>query len=293
MIQLNRLEGFYWVAREEGYARAARAFPYPITQPAIHQQVKKLETDLGVHLFERVGKDRMALTPAGKRLYLFVAPYFEGLAGVLRSIKTGEYAGELKIQTAALFLRHLLPDWLKRLHKLHPDIHVQLEETLLPGIDGLRRGEADMVVDYVPNPPEDIAVMKVGVMRPFVVIPREHKLARRKRLNLASFAGETFISYTPGFIAHELQLAALASHGVRPERVLSASSADGILGFVASGLGYSLVPSLEPAGPKAKGLVALPLATPRMQFEVVAAWRKNTPENPLLDAALELAPKLS
>jgi DNA-binding transcriptional LysR family regulator len=291
VIQLNRLEGFYWVARTEGYARAARAFPYPITQPAIHQQVKKLEADLGVRLFERVGKDRMALTPAGKRLFGFVAPYFEGLPGVLRSIRMGDYAGELKIQTAALFLRHLLPAWLKRLHKAHPDIHVQLEETRLPGIDALRRGDTDMVVDYVPDPPEDVATLKVACMRPFVVVPQDHELAARKRLKLSSFADQTFISYTPGLVAHELQLAALASHGVRPARVLSASSADGILGFVESGLGYSIVPSLDAAGPKAKGVSALPLGKPRMEFDVVAAWRKDTPENPLLDAALELAPR--
>ena len=43
MIQLQRLEGFYRVARAEGYARAARSFPYPITQPGVHQQVKRLE----------------------------------------------------------------------------------------------------------------------------------------------------------------------------------------------------------------------------------------------------------
>ena len=59
MLQLHRLEGFYWVARTGGYAKAARAFPYPITQPAVHQQVKKLEGELGLSLFERVSKDKM------------------------------------------------------------------------------------------------------------------------------------------------------------------------------------------------------------------------------------------
>ena len=57
MIQIQRLEGFYWVAFTGGYARAARAFPYPITQPAVHQQVKKLERELDITLFERVGID--------------------------------------------------------------------------------------------------------------------------------------------------------------------------------------------------------------------------------------------
>ena len=59
---LQRLEGFYWVAKHQGYARAARAFPYPITQPGVHQQISRLEQELGVKLFERTGKDRVVLT---------------------------------------------------------------------------------------------------------------------------------------------------------------------------------------------------------------------------------------
>ncbi len=66
MIQLSRLEGFYWVGRTGGYASAARAFPYPITQPAVHQQVRKLEGEIGQRLFERVARGKMRLTPAGR-----------------------------------------------------------------------------------------------------------------------------------------------------------------------------------------------------------------------------------
>ncbi len=132
--------------------------------------------------------------------------------------------------------------------------------------------------------------MRVAMMRPFVVLPKDHELAGRKRLSLSSFGDETFISYTPGLVAHRLQIEALENHGVHPVRVLSASTAEGILGFVESGLGYSIVPSLESAGPKAKGIVSLPLASPKVEFPVVAAWRRDTPENLLLDAALEAAP---
>jgi DNA-binding transcriptional LysR family regulator len=81
-VQIHRLEGFYWVARTGGFARAARAFPYPITQPAVHQQVKKLEAELGLGLFERVSKDRMQLTAAGDRVFRYIAPFFEQLPAV-------------------------------------------------------------------------------------------------------------------------------------------------------------------------------------------------------------------
>ena len=77
MIQLHRLEGFYRVAVAGGYTRAARDFPYPISQPGVHQQVSKLEAELGKKLFERLGRDQVELTAAGRRLFEFAKPFFE------------------------------------------------------------------------------------------------------------------------------------------------------------------------------------------------------------------------
>jgi len=291
MIQLHRLEGFFWVARTEGYARAARAFPYPITQPAVHQQVKKLEGELEVVLFERVGKDRMALTPAGSHLYEFVRPFFEQLPGVVRSLQEHDYGGEISIHSAPMFLRHLLPPWIKRLHRRHSGIRINVAEKVDPDIEGLRRGDADLIIDFIPSPPDDVAVMEIATLLPFIVMPNSHELAKKSRPSLAAFGSDTFISYTPGMLPHDLQMQALARHGVRPERKLSASTAEGILGMVESGLGYSLIPWLDPSGPRGKGLAVAPLTSPRMEFPVVAAWRKDAPENPILDAALETAPR--
>jgi DNA-binding transcriptional LysR family regulator len=73
--------------------------------------------------------------------------------------------------------------------------------------------------------------------------------------------------------------------------MLSAGSAETILGFVEAGLGFSIVPWLSAEGPPAAGLEVRPLTAPKVEFPVFAAWRKDTPENPLLDAALETAPK--
>jgi hypothetical protein len=79
MIDLHRLAGFWLVATEGGYSRAARAADYPITQPALHQQVKKLEGEVGLELLERIGKDRMRPTPAGAHLLAFVTPFLRDL----------------------------------------------------------------------------------------------------------------------------------------------------------------------------------------------------------------------
>jgi len=291
MLQVQRLEGFYWVAREGGYARAARAFPHPITQPAVHQQVKKLEGELGVSLFERVAKDRVVLTPAGVRLFEFVRPFFEGLPGLVRSMRAGDYAGELRIETSNLLLRHMLPPWIRRLRKQHPRMQVHVSETRHPELAALRRGDVDLVIEHLYEVPDDIATMRVGVVRPFVVLPRGHRLADKKRVDLAELSADPFVSYTPNQRARELQHEALAKHSVTPPHLLSASSAEGILGLVEAELGWSILPWLEETGPRSKGIVARPLAAPTVEFPVLAAWRKEAPENPLLDAALEAAPR--
>jgi len=291
MIQLNRLEGFYWVAREGGYAKAARAFPYPITQPAVHQQVKKLEGEIGVDLFERVGKDRIVLTPAGQQLFDFVAPFYTGLPGVVRRVQSGEAEGEIKIQSAPLFIHHLLPPWLRKLQRKHPGITVELTELEDIGCPRLLAGETDLVIGYLPKIPKGVGTRRIGTIHAFIVHPADHRLAKRKRVTLTDFDGETFLGYAKGSIMRKLQDRELERAGAHPAHVITTDAVDVILGFVASGLGLSLVPSLSPDGPRVKGLVARPVGGKRNQYPVHAAWRKSADDSPLLKAVLDLAPE--
>ncbi len=292
MIQLHRLEGFYWVAKTGGYARAARAFPYPITQPAIHQQVKKLESELGMVLFERLTKDSLKPTAAGLALYGFCRPFFEGLPAVLRAIRAGEPKGELIIHAETILVRRLLPEWIKRVAADRPDAVIALHEVRSPDIQALRSGEVDVLVGHLTEIPRDLAFEVVAELRPFLVVNAGHPKARRKNLRVADFRDETFISYHRDMLPFRLQMEALSSFGIEPPRVLEAAAADSILSFVEAGLGFSLVPWLDREGPKARGIVAKPIRKPRASFPVHLAWRKDMPENPLFDLLLRHAPKL-
>lgn len=291
MIQLQRLEGFYWVARCEGYARAARSFPYPITQPGVHQQVKRLEEELGVRLFERVGKDRVILTPEGRTLYDYVAPFLDGLPAVARSLRSGEMGGRLRIHASGHMLRYLLPPWLRRLQSQRPDIEVELFESKVPAVAAVRLGEADLLVDHLPEVPPDFEARQVGKTRPFLVFPSNHPLARKGPVNPKQLGDEPFITYSADLQLRELQLSALAHHGVTPRRLHAADSSETILGFVAAGLGYSLLASLQPKGPRVPGVVAQPVTSPAREFPIYAAWRKSAHAHPLRMVLLSLAPE--
>ena len=286
-MQIARLEGFYWVARTGGYAAAARAFPYPLTQPAVFQQVRKLENELGVRLFERVGKAEVRLTAAGRQLYDHAAPFFERLPAVERALKAATPARELRLAAEALILQQVLPVWIRRLQRRQPDLRVEVRELAAPDPEVVRSGEVDLAGAYFPSAlPAGLASRTVATLSSFLVVPAGSELARRPRAGLRQLAGETFVTYNPGTIHHELQRLALARSGAAPARVISASTTEAILGLVAAGVGCSLVPSIDEASLRRRGVVARPFAPGRGRFPVRAVWRASGPANPAVDVAL-------
>jgi len=290
MIVLQRLEGFYWVARTEGYARAARGFPYPITQAGVHQQVRRLEADLGCPLFERVGKDRVRPTAAGHALLAFVAPFLEGLRSVEAAIASRKIGGTLRVVTASLHLKHLIPLWARRLGRERPDIGLEIKEARRPDTEALSTGACDLLIDYLPRVPSGVSVREVSRIFSFLALPARHRLAQRSRVSLFDLRGEPFVVYNPDLGARELQLWALNRAGIRPPKLLGADSADAILGFVSAGLGAALVPWPTRAGPRVPGVVVHRLRPAQAFFPVHAAWRTAKVPDPLVEAALAAFP---
>ncbi len=286
----QRLEGFYWVAKTEGYARAARAFPYPITQPGVHQQVRRLEDELGVKLFERVGKDRVVPTARGQVLFACVAPFFEQLPTIEARVKGGVVGGTLKLHAAGHLLRHLIPRWLRALQDARPDITVALTEAPSAELSRLRSGEADLLVDWLPEVPADVEARRVGTTEAWLVAPAQGPFAQKGAPTLARLAQVPFIGYHADRTLKGLQLEALRQHDVTPREAFSADSSDVILGFVAAGLGFSLVPWLTEEGPRLPGVVARKLERPAATFPIYALWRRSSGLHPLVEAALAVAP---
>lgn len=291
MIDLHRLAGFHLVATQGGYARAARAAPYPITQPALHQQVRKLEQQVGLTLLERVGKDQMRPTPAGAHLLAFVQPFFRDLPQVVQNLRTGEFDGALSIQAESLLIRQLLPGWLLAFRQRRPRAQLDLQELLHTDVSLLRSGRADALVAYLPEVPDDIASQVIADVHACLVVPRARAPKRGRAPALATLMDLPFLTYPVGGRYYALQMQALLGHGVQPPQSIGLDSADVILGFVESGLGWSLVPSLDPAGPSGRRLAAFPWGRPRVTFPVSLAWRRDAPENPALDALIACAPK--
>jgi len=286
-MQIARLEGFYWVARTGGYAAAARAFPYPLSQPAVFQQVRKLENELGVRLFERVAKAEVRLTSAGRQLYEHVGPFFERLPAVERALKGATDARELRLAAEALILQQILPGWIRRLQRAAPSLRIDVRELAAPDPDVVRSGEFDLAVAYFPDAlPGGLASRQVAVLSAFLVLPASGELTHHAKGGLRRLSGETFVTYNEGTVHHELQQRALARSGGAPARTVAASTTEAILGLVAAGVGWSLVPSINETLLLRPGLMARPFAPGQARFPVRAVWRATGPANPAVDIAL-------
>jgi DNA-binding transcriptional LysR family regulator len=243
-VRLHQLEGFFHVATHGGFARAAAAMPYPITEPALHQQVRKLERALRVALLVRGPGRRMVTTAEGRALLDFITPYFEGLPRALRAL-AGAAGGELVVGAEPLYVDGLCAEALADL-PAGAAARVRLIELELPEIAaGLARGTIDVGVAGVTRTPPQVAFERLGQLGLELLVPAGHPLAaRRPPLTPAHLRGHRFVVYSEGSEARSFTDAALARAGVPLEVAAEASSAAGMRALVRAGLGPAFVPSL-------------------------------------------------
>jgi DNA-binding transcriptional LysR family regulator len=181
-MRWNQLEGFYYVARLGNYSRAAEAFPYPIGQPAVYQQVKNLQEDLGVRLVRQAGPRRTELTPEGRALFEFITPFFEGLPRIAERLR-GAVATPLVIATDQFLAMEALPLALRRAQEQQPEFRVRIEE--LPTeeiVERVARGQADVGLLHFAAKPGRFECHELGRIGVQLLIPSSHPLAQLGRM---------------------------------------------------------------------------------------------------------------
>jgi DNA-binding transcriptional LysR family regulator len=196
-LTFRQLRIFEAVARHLSYSRAAEELH--LSQPAVSMQVKQLEENAGLPLFEQIGK-KIHLTGAGHEIYRYshnIAKQIKLAEEALEDLK-GLRSGRLNIamvSTAKYFTPRLLGEFSRQ----HPGMDLKLSagnrETV---IADLAEYETDLAI--MGRPPEDIDVIAEPFAKhPHVVIaPPDHPLAAKRRIKLARIAEETFIMREPG-----------------------------------------------------------------------------------------------
>lgn len=145
-MNLHHLELFYYVANHGGISEALKRMPYGIQQPAMSGQLKKLESDLGVQLFQR---RPFAMTPPGKELFEFIQPFFSRIELISAHMR-GEIDRHLRLAASASAMAHHLPELLQALRREIPELRLTLREISHPDLENaLRKRDADVAIAVV------------------------------------------------------------------------------------------------------------------------------------------------
>lgn len=292
-IELRHLRYFVAVAEELHFGRAAHRLG--ITQPPLSLQIQRLESHLGVLLFERTNR-RVRLTAAGRALLedgRHLIADFVSAADSARRAARGE-TGSLTVAFASSVMFLALPNIIQTFRQQFPFVRLELRELPTgPQLMALRTGELD--IGFLRQPPLDADIRTEQMMEENLVlaISKQHELASRKRLRLIDVGNEDFVLFprdlAPGLYAHVLAVCAEA--GVHPRIVQTSRELYTTISLVEAGLGVTIVPaSVQQMG--WRGVRYYPIESPSAITRIDAAWRADN-RSTILPAFLEIARAVS
>ncbi|HWJ34433.1 MAG TPA: LysR family transcriptional regulator [Steroidobacteraceae bacterium] len=247
-MKLQQIRYFIAVADELGFSKAAHKLH--VAQPALSVQIKALEEELGVRLFER-DKHHVFLTQAGKRFQQHARTIL-AMAETAKIEARCAAAGEIGTIdfgfTASAMFTSVLPHVIREFRKRYPQVMLTLHElTSLEQLHGLLERKLDAGVLRRPDISTPVGLrISEWYRTPLVVaIHEDHPLVRRQTLAIADLKGEPFIMYPreagTGIYWQVMELCTKA--GFRPRVAREALESSTLIGLVAAGVGIAIVPA--------------------------------------------------
>jgi DNA-binding transcriptional LysR family regulator len=236
------LRVFVEVARLGSFTAAGTRLGY--TQSAISRQISALEDEAGTPLFDRLPRGVRPTEP-GRRLLPHAEAVLDRLEAARRELADlRELAtGRLRVGAFATADASLVPKAIAAFRAAYPAVVVTLTEAYTPGLARrLREGELDVAILSGDGPFEGLDLRKLRDDAMLVALPAGHRLARRRRVRLIELADEEWIAGSER--PEETLISSCLSHGFRPRLGFVARDWLAKQGFVAAGVGITLIPSI-------------------------------------------------
>lgn len=289
-MELYQLEYFLAVARHKNFTRAAEEMC--VSQSTLSQQVKKLEDEVGVKLFDRTthlvlptaaGQDllayaKMIVDTAGAALQSLYG-YGKLTRGTLTigSVRTAEFTGFIDLVTS--------------FHSRFPGINLRIVQGGSYKItELLRAGEIDVGIVFRPldDGTDDVEYQPLADCDSVLLAAESHRLAGRKTVDLKEVAGEDFIFPTTDQSIYHLYKKACRDAGFSPRIVCESGSCETSLALVRAGMGLAILPYDVIKGEKPSAIAAVKLASP-IRTTVALALLKRPYHSPPATAFREHA----
>jgi DNA-binding transcriptional LysR family regulator len=279
-MELRQLRAFREVVRTGTFRAAAAALH--LTQPAIWQQVRSLQDELGVSLFERSGR-RVRLTRTGAQLLarseavLASAGALEELA---RHVREGR-EGIVSVATPAAPVQLVLADAIGAFARAHPKVHIDLRVTgasRTGPLDALHAGEVDVAVgprsDDLAHSLDGCPLSEIHVA---VLSARDHVLRASKRIEVERLRDEPLLVGPPGSLSRALLGEACTRAGFEPFIRLASASPVMLVALARTGFGVAVVASDALVGVTTPSVSRATLVEHRHKLgvEIWIYWRRG------------------
>ncbi len=246
-----------------------------ISQSALSQQLKDIETKLGIDLFFRTGK-KMVLTPIGKRLLQTADHILETLEEAeldIAKIVSGD-KGELKVGTQCLFCFKWLPRVLRLFHDKFPNVEIEIGMSLSLNKD-LESKRYDIVISGAPFVDKQFTSQPIFQDQMVCILSNDHPLRFQPFVRFEDFEGISIISHSDK-TNNPFYQQALKPLKIEPKRFMTISQPQAIIEMVESGFGVSIVPKWAvQSALEERSICALPVTKKGLPLEWKANFLKN------------------
>lgn len=287
-FDLHDLQAFAAAAELKNFRQAAESVH--ISQPAFSRRIEKLETSLGVRLFDRDTRN-VELTSVGRDFARKIKRLLDDLDETLLGMQEvgGARMGEVTVACVPSAVYYFLPQVLRSYHERYPRIRIKVHDASANEVlSVVSSGQADFGVNFLGDEEAGIEFQPIFEERFVVACRKDHPLARKRKVSWTELGQYDFMTVSRSSGNRMLMDLALAGTNVRPQSVYEAQHVTTLLGLVEAGLGVAVVPSLALPAKDHPVLASIPLEGPVVSRTIGLIRRKGRSLSPAAERLHEL-----
>ncbi|MGQ0810645.1 MAG: LysR substrate-binding domain-containing protein [Nitrospiraceae bacterium] len=242
-MEMRQLRYFLAIAELQNFTRAAESVH--VSQPSLSVQIKALEDELGMRLFDRLGR-KVVLTQAGELFREHAERAIRELEQGVQLVQDlqGAKRGRLVVGALSTINSYLIPPLVSRFKQRFPGIHLQVHAQPSSDIvNGLLGNRLDLGICLLPLSHDRLTTIPLFEERLALVAPARHAL-RKQRIRMQDLAGVPLVLMPVDYCLRKMIEVECTRAEVQPQVVLEMTSPEGILEAVAEGAGLTILPEL-------------------------------------------------
>jgi LysR family hydrogen peroxide-inducible transcriptional activator len=276
-MDLQQLRYVVALSQELNFVRAARRVH--VTQPTLSQQLKKLEDELGLLLFERAAKGAR-LTPAGQKFLPYAVQVLDSLEKGVQELQqeSGQIAGRVRFAAIPTIGPYVLPSVIPVLRKEAPQLFLEIyEKTTSDLLEAVRTGAIDLGLLSLPIDDAGLATRLVGEEEFLLAVSKTHVLAKKQSVSLKELEHEKLLILQEGHCFGNQALEFCKRSREDVQVIFEGSSLTSVMRLAAAGEGVTFVPRMAAESSAQTGLSFIPFSKPRPTRPIAFVWRISAP----------------